>query len=82
LSVINGVKNGSHRSGKGIDRDSDVVLSRAVVIAILFIGSGLMFRLAVRLFQYGSIAYTNKVNIKTALSNGKKTAPPVATSTQ
>ncbi len=54
----------------------------AVVIAILFIGSGLMFRLAVRLFQYGSIAYTTKVNIKTALSNGKKAAPPVTTSTQ
>jgi ABC-2 type transport system permease protein len=41
-----------------------------------------MFRLAVRLFQYGSIAYTTKVNIKTALSNGKKAAPPVTTSAQ
>lgn len=46
----------------------------AIVIAILFIGSILMFFLAVRLFQYGSISYNSKVNIRTALSNGRRTA--------
>ncbi|TAP38776.1 ABC transporter permease [Arthrobacter sp. S39] len=51
----------------------------AIVIAILFIGSAIMFRLAVRLFQYGSISYTSKVNIKTALSKGRNTSPPVST---
>lgn len=45
----------------------------AIVIAILFIGSVLMFFLAVRLFQYGSISYTSKVNVRTALSNGRRT---------
>lgn len=50
----------------------------AIVIAILFIGSALMFRLAVRLFQYGSISYTAKVSIRTAISAGKKAAPPVS----
>lgn len=51
----------------------------ATVIAILFIGSALMFRLAVRLFQYGSISYTSKVSIRTALKSGKKAAPPLST---
>ncbi|MCO4273839.1 ABC transporter permease [Pseudarthrobacter sp. HLT3-5] len=49
----------------------------AIVIAILFIGSAIMFRLAVRLFQYGSISYTSKVNIKTALSSQPR-APKAA----
>ncbi|MET4147627.1 ABC-type Na+ efflux pump permease subunit [Arthrobacter sp. UYCo732] len=40
--------------------------------AILYIGAVLMFSLAVRLFQYGSISYTSKVNNKTALSNGRR----------
>jgi ABC-type cobalamin/Fe3+-siderophores transport system ATPase subunit len=42
----------------------------AIVIGILFLGAALMFRLAVRLFQYGSISYTSKVNIRTALRTG------------
>lgn len=54
----------------------------AIVIAILFIGSVAMFFLAVRLFQYGSISYTSKVNIKTALSNGRKAMPPATTSSR
>jgi ABC-2 type transport system permease protein len=45
----------------------------AVVLAILYIGAVLMFFLAVRLFQYGSISYTSKVNIRTALGNGRRT---------
>lgn len=49
----------------------------AVVIAILFIGSAIMFRLAVRLFQYGSISYTSKVSIRTAISPGKIASRPV-----
>lgn len=47
-------------------------LEAAIVIVILFIGSVLMFRLAVRLFQYGSISYTSKVNVRTALSSGRQ----------
>jgi ABC-2 type transport system permease protein len=44
----------------------------AIVLAILYIGAVLMFFLAVRLFQYGSISYTSKVNIRTALGNGRR----------
>jgi ABC-2 type transport system permease protein len=44
----------------------------AVVVAIVYIGAVLMFYLAVRLFQYGSISYTSKVNIRTALSSGRR----------
>lgn len=44
----------------------------AIVIAILFVGAVVMFFLAVRLFQYGSISYTSKVNIRTALSSGRR----------
>lgn len=43
----------------------------AVVIAIVYIGAVLMFYLGVRLFQYGSISYTSKVNIMTALRSGR-----------
>lgn len=57
-------------------------IEATIVIAILFIGSVAMFFLAVRLFQYGSISYTSKVNIKTALSDGRKAAPPATTSTR
>nr|BFE45357.1 ABC transporter permease [Pseudarthrobacter oxydans] len=42
-----------------------------IVIAILYTGAVAMFFLAVRLFQYGSISYTSKVNIRTALSSGR-----------
>jgi ABC-2 type transport system permease protein len=38
-----------------------------IVIAILYVGSALMFRLAVRLFQHGSVSYHSKVSIRTAL---------------
>ncbi|WP_354254107.1 ABC transporter permease [Arthrobacter sp. UYEF21] len=48
------------------------LLEAAIVLAILYIGAVLMFSLAVRLFQYGSISYTSKVNNKTALSNGRR----------
>ncbi|HJV98603.1 MAG TPA: ABC transporter permease, partial [Arthrobacter sp.] len=44
----------------------------AIVIAIVFIGAVAMFFLGVRLFQYGSISYTSKVNIRTALSSGRQ----------
>lgn len=50
------------------------IVEAATVIAILFIGPVLMFRLAVSLFQYGSISYTSEVSIRTALQAGKK--PP------
>lgn len=43
----------------------------AIVIAIVFVGAVLMFFLGVRLFQYGSISYTSKVNIRNALSSGR-----------
>jgi ABC-2 type transport system permease protein len=49
------------------------LLEAAIVLAILYIGAVLMFFLAVRLFQYGSISYTSKVNIRTALGNGRRT---------
>jgi len=49
----------------------------AIVIAILFTGAVAMFFLGVRLFQYGSISYNSKVNIRTALSSGHRaTAAP------
>jgi ABC-2 type transport system permease protein len=44
-------------------------LEAAVVLAILYLKSVAMFFLAVRLFQYGSISYTSRVNVRTALSN-------------
>jgi ABC-2 type transport system permease protein len=44
------------------------------VIVILFAGAAVMLRLAVRLFQYGSISYTSKVNIRTALRAGSRTS--------
>lgn len=31
-----------------------------------------MFRLAVRLFQYGSVSYTSKVDVRTDLGAGTK----------
>jgi ABC-2 type transport system permease protein len=43
-----------------------------IVIVILFVGAAVMLRLAVRLFQYGSISYTSKVNIRTALRAGSR----------
>ncbi|WP_104044862.1 ABC transporter permease [Arthrobacter sp. ZGTC412] len=52
----------------------------AFVIAILYIGAVLMFFLAVRLFQYGSISYASRVNIKTALSSGRRTPGIAGTS--
>ena len=55
--------------------DSLSLWEAAIVIAILFIGWAIMFRLAVRLFQYGSISYTSKVNIKGTHSTGRR---PVA----
>lgn len=46
----------------------------AVVIAILYLGAAVMLRVAVRLFQYGSISYTSKVSIRTALKAGSRHA--------
>ncbi|MDF9277399.1 ABC transporter permease [Arthrobacter sp. EH-1B-1] len=54
------------------------VAEASIVIAILFIGAVLMFFLAVRLFQYGSISYTSKVNIRTALRSGRRTPEAVS----
>ena len=45
-------------------------LEAGIVILILFVGAAVMLRIAVRLFQYGSISYTSKVNIRTALRAG------------
>jgi ABC-2 type transport system permease protein len=45
-------------------------LEAGAVIVILFIGAAVMLRIAVRLFQYGSISYTSRVNIRTALRAG------------
>jgi ABC-2 type transport system permease protein len=56
------------------------LLEAAAVLTILYIGAVLMFFLAVRLFQYGSISYTSKVNIRTALSAGSRSNPPAKTS--
>jgi ABC-2 type transport system permease protein len=39
-----------------------------IVLAVLYLGSAVMFRLAVRLFQYGSISYTSRVSIRDALA--------------
>lgn len=50
----------------------------AIVIAILYIGAAIMFRLAVRLFQHGSTSYTSRVNIRTALGRPAKGAPAPA----
>jgi ABC-2 type transport system permease protein len=53
-------------------------LEAGIVIVILFVGAAVMLRLAVRLFQYGSISYTSKVNIRTALRAGSRHATPGA----
>jgi len=39
-----------------------------IVIAVLFGMAYLVFRVAARLFQYGSVEYTKKLNVKVALS--------------
>ena len=52
-----------------------------IVIVILFVGAAIMLRLAVRLFQYGSISYTSKVNIRTALRAGSRPAAADTTPT-
>ena len=53
-------------------------LEAGIVILILFAGATVMLRVAVRLFQYGSISYTSKVNIRTALRAGSRHAAPDA----
>ncbi|MDV8149956.1 ABC transporter permease [Arthrobacter sp. B10-11] len=50
------------------------VMEAALVIAILYVGAAVMLRVAVRLFQYGSISYTSKVSIRTALKAGSRHA--------
>jgi ABC-2 type transport system permease protein len=50
------------------------LLEAGIVIVILFAGAAVMLRLAVRLFQYGSISYTSKVNIRTALRTRSRRA--------
>ncbi|MDQ0822517.1 ABC-2 type transport system permease protein [Arthrobacter sp. V4I6] len=56
-------------------------LEAAIVIGILFVGATVMLRLAVRLFQYGSISYTSKVSIRTALRAGSRHGPAEAAPT-
>jgi ABC-2 type transport system permease protein len=56
------------RNGLG----SLTAVEATIVLAILYIGAVAMFFLAVRLFQYGSISYTSKVNIRTALGSGRQ----------
>lgn len=48
------------------------LLEAGIVIAILFISSAIMLRIAVKLFQHGSISYTNKVSLKTALGTRQR----------
>ena len=43
-----------------------------IVIVILYAGAAVMLRIAVRLFQYGSISYTSKVNVRNALRAGSR----------
>lgn len=50
------------------------IFEAAIVIAILYLGAAVMLRVAVRLFQYGSISYTSKVSIRTALRAGSRHA--------
>jgi ABC-2 type transport system permease protein len=45
----------------------------AIVITELFLLSAVVLQLAVRLFRYGSIEYTNKVSLKTVFSRTKAT---------
>ena len=44
------------------------ILEAVIVIAILFFGAIVMLRLAVSIFQYGSISYTKRVALKSILS--------------
>ncbi len=44
------------------------LIEAGIVLAILYLGSMVLFRLAVRLIQYGSISYTSRVSIRSALS--------------
>ena len=44
------------------------IIESVIVIAILFICAAAMLRLAVSIFQYGSISYTKKVPLKSILS--------------
>ncbi len=48
------------------------LLQAGIVIAILYICSAIMLRVAVKLFQHGSIAYTSKVSLKTALATNRR----------
>jgi ABC-2 type transport system permease protein len=41
-----------------------------ITIVILYVLAGLILRLAITLFQYGSIEYTRKVNIRDVLTRG------------
>lgn len=45
----------------------------AIVITELFVLSAVVLQLAVRLFRYGSIEYTNKVSLKTVFARPKNT---------
>ncbi|WDF35099.1 ABC transporter permease (plasmid) [Arthrobacter agilis] len=55
------------------------LLEASIVIAILFICSAVMLRVAVKLFQHGSIAYTHKVSLKNALTPTQRHTPAAAT---
>jgi ABC-2 type transport system permease protein len=50
------------------------LVEAGTVIAILFIGSAIMLRLAVKLFQYGSISYTSRISLTKALSPKRRPA--------
>jgi ABC-2 type transport system permease protein len=45
----------------------------AIVITELFVLSAVVLQIAVHLFRYGSIEYTNKVSLKTVFSRLKAT---------
>ena len=47
-----------------------------IIIVELFVLSAIVLRLAVRLFRYGSIEYTNKVKIRDVLGRRTLTAEP------
>lgn len=49
----------------------------AILIVELFVLAGIVLRMAARIFQTGSIAYSNRVDLRTALSRPSGTRRPV-----
>jgi len=43
----------------------------AIIVVILFATAGVVFLVAARLFQYGSVEYSKKISVRAALGSGK-----------